>query len=72
MVDGFAKSPSAVLSSSFVAAAYLACTLHSSAFASLASGAFCFAIAPLRNCEGIAVNGGRMAPWKRMMEAVCP
>jgi hypothetical protein len=70
IIDGFAKSPSAALRSSFVTAAYLPHPIllpegegiqftlslrervargrvrgpHSSAFASLASGTFCFAI----------------------------
>jgi len=38
--DGFVKSPAAALRFTFVVAAYLECTLHSSVFARLASGAF--------------------------------
>ena len=38
--DGFEKSPSAALRFTFVVAAYLASTPHSSGFARLASGAF--------------------------------
>ncbi|MBU1207155.1 MAG: hypothetical protein KKH04_09550 [Proteobacteria bacterium] len=42
--DGFVKSPSAALRFTFVVAAYLLSTPHSSGFARLASGAFYFAI----------------------------
>jgi hypothetical protein len=42
--DGFVKSPSAALRFTFVAAAYLVSTPHSSGFARLAYGAFYFAI----------------------------
>jgi hypothetical protein len=38
--DGFVKSPAAALRFTFVVAAYLECTLHSSVLARLASGAF--------------------------------
>jgi len=43
-LDGFVKSPSAALRFTFVVAAYLLSTPHSSDFARLASGAFYFAI----------------------------
>jgi len=43
-VDGFVKIPSAALRFTFVVAAYLVSTPHSSGFARLASGAFYFAI----------------------------
>ncbi|MCX5908371.1 MAG: hypothetical protein NTY64_14595 [Deltaproteobacteria bacterium] len=43
-IDGFVKSPSAALRFTFVAAAYLPSTPHSSGFARLASGAFYEAI----------------------------
>jgi uncharacterized membrane protein YccC len=46
-IDGFVKSPSAALRFTFVAAAYLVGTPHSSGFARLAYGAFYFAISIL-------------------------
>jgi hypothetical protein len=71
-IDGFAKSPSAdgqsgfsanadasapiIASQLYVTAAYHASTSHSSAFASLASGAFCFAITAKRICESIFIG----------------
>ena len=53
--DGFVKSPSAALRFTFVVAAYLVSTPHSSGFARLAYGAFYFAIPILTFCETIAV-----------------
>jgi len=43
-IDGFLKNPSAALGFTFVVAAYLVSTPHSSGFARLAYGAFYFAI----------------------------
>ncbi|MBU1206507.1 MAG: hypothetical protein KKH04_06215 [Proteobacteria bacterium] len=51
--DGFVKSPSAALRFTFVVAAYLVSTPHSSGFARLASGAFYFAIPILTFYETI-------------------
>ncbi|MFH1757449.1 MAG: hypothetical protein ABH969_05335 [Pseudomonadota bacterium] len=55
-VDGFVKSPSAALRFTFVVAAYLDSTPHSSGFARLASGAFYFAIPILTFYEILKVN----------------
>jgi hypothetical protein len=50
MIDGFVKSPFAALRFTFVIAAYLFSTPHSSGFARLAPGAFYFAISILNFC----------------------
>jgi hypothetical protein len=44
IIDGFVKSPFAALRFTFVVAAYLLSTPHSSGFARLAPGSFYFAI----------------------------
>jgi hypothetical protein len=68
--DGFAKSPSAALRFTFIVAAYLVSTLHSSGFARLAYGAFYFAIPILTFCETIIFGkmifgrGFLSKPWK--------
>jgi hypothetical protein len=54
--DGFVKSPSAALRFTFVVAAYLVSTPHSSGFARLAPGAFYFAIPKLTFYEIIKVE----------------
>jgi len=51
--DGFVKSPSAALRFTFVVAAYLVSTPHSSGLARLAYGAFYFAIPIFTFCETI-------------------
>jgi hypothetical protein len=51
--DGFVKSPSAALRFTFVVAAYLVSTPHSSGFARLAYGAFYLAIPILTFYETI-------------------
>jgi len=53
MIDGFVKSQSAALRFTFVVAAYFGSTPHSSGFARLAYGAFCFAIPILTFYETI-------------------
>ncbi len=63
--DGFVKSPSAALRFTFVAAAYIASTPHSSGFARLASGAFYFAILWATFYEIISFSSHR---WKESME----
>jgi hypothetical protein len=56
-IDGFVKSPSAALRFTFVAAAYIASTPHSSGFARLASGAFYAAITWATFYEIIKIDG---------------
>jgi hypothetical protein len=55
-IDGFVKSPSAALRFTFVVAAYLLSTPHSSGFASLAPGAFYFAIPNLPFYEIVSLG----------------
>jgi hypothetical protein len=73
-IDGFAKSPYAdgqsgfsanadasapiIASQLYVTAAYHTSTPHSSAFASLASGVFCFTINAKGICESIFIGHG--------------
>jgi hypothetical protein len=54
--DGIVKSPSAALRFTFVVAAYLVSTPHSSGFARLAYGAFYFAIPILTFYETIIID----------------
>jgi len=58
-LDGFAKSPFAALRSSCVTAAYLYVRLIPQHTPSLASGAFCFAIATKKICECINNDSSR-------------
>jgi len=57
-IDGFVKSPSAALRFTFVVAAYLVSTPHSSGFARLAYGAFYFASPILTFYETIRIVWG--------------
>jgi len=56
LLDGFVKSPSAALRFTFVVAAYLVSTPHSSGFARLAYGAFYLALPILTFYEIIFLN----------------
>jgi hypothetical protein len=58
-IDGFVKSPSAALRFTFVVAAYLESTPHSSGFARLAYGAFYFAIPIIDFLRGHQIYKGR-------------
>jgi hypothetical protein len=56
IIDGFVKSPFAALRFTFVVAAYLLSTPHSSGFARLAPGAFYFAV-PILTFHEIVIIG---------------